>query len=580
MRKRILHTAWLTGAIFILAMTASISAMPPHPDVAEAIADGTIQVPYAIAHRGELLTQGVDSPVERPGALPAKKSMKGATVSRNVLCVVVEFSDKGNAVNAEEFDTLMFVNQVGSVRHYFNEVSYETYDVVTVDLPSSIGWITAPEAYTYYCNSENGLGYSSYPRNAQKLTEDVIDLIDPVVDFNNYDNDGDGFVDGIVIVHTGPGAEYKGGDVNYIWSHKWNTRVPRLKDGLYVFEYSMQPEYWGSPGDITLGVFVHELGHLLFGLPDLYDTDYTSRGVGKWSLMAGGSWNGPGSMGGSPAHLDAWSRMQCGFITATNEGSNITGQPIANIEENRLGSLIRLWTNGTVGNQYFLIENRRQTGYDTYLPAAGLLIWHIDEGVSASVANDNEWYPGHTTTGHYLVALEQADNLYALEKNVDNGNSGDPFPGSSSRTSFSGITTPSSNDYSATGTLVAVTNISAAGSTMTADLSVSLAADVDDDTHAEGIPSGFELGQNFPNPFNPQTRISFTLPKRSHVSLTVFNALGERVDELVNEDLTAGTHEYSWNPDAGPGQTHPSGVYFYRLIADEFTITRKMLLIK
>ncbi|TFH53251.1 MAG: M6 family metalloprotease domain-containing protein, partial [Candidatus Zixiibacteriota bacterium] len=434
--------------------------------------------------------------------------------------------------------------------------------------------------YAYYCNGENGLNYSSYPKNSQKLTEDIINLIDHVVDFANYDNNSDVYVEGVVIVHTGPGAEYKGGDVNYIWSHKWNTRSPMLKDGKYVFEYSIQPEYWGSPGDITLGVFVHELGHLLFGLPDLYDTDYSSKGIGKWSLMAGGSWNGPGGMGGSPAHFDAWSRIQCGFTTANNITSSATAQAIPDVETNSSGAILRLWSNGALGNEYFLIENRLKTGYDTYLPSEGLLIWHIDESVSTSTGNDNEWYPGHSATGHYLVALEQADNLFALEKNLGSGDASDPFPGSFSRTSFSGLTSPSSNDYLGTGTLVAVSNISAAGATMTADLSVSLVLDVNDDVQAEAVPSDFELGQNFPNPFNPETRICFDLPKRSHAILTVFNVLGEQVDELVNGELPAGTHEVTWKPEIGSGQSYPSGVNFYRLVADEITLTRKMLLIK
>jgi immune inhibitor A len=580
MRKRISIFISLGGALLILVTVAPVSAMPPHPDVAADIAAGTVPVPYAIAHRGDMLAHGVDSPVELPGKQGLRKSASSAAATRNVLCVLVEFSDKAESVDPGEFDTLMFTNQFGSVRHFFNEVSYETYDVVTVNLPSSIGWISAPQTYTYYCNGENGLNYYSYPKNAQRLTEDIVNLIDPLVNFADYDNDGDGYVDGIVIVHTGPGAEYKGGDVNYIWSHKWNTHSPMLRDGKYVFEYSCQPEYWSTPGDMTLGVFVHELGHLLFGLPDLYDTDYSSRGIGKWSLMAGGSWNGPGGLGGSPAHPDAWSRSQCGFATTVNITSNVTGQAIPDVETNSSGAILRLWTSGTVGNQYFLIENRRRTGYDAYLPSEGLLIWHIDENVSASVANDNEWYPGHTTTGHYLVALEQADNLFTLEKNLGNGDTGDPFPGSYGKTAFSGLTFPSSNDYSGAGTLIAVSNISAAGATMTADLSVSLVLDVTDDAYADAVPNGFELGQNFPNPFNPETRIRFDLPKRSHAVLTVYNVLGEKIDELVNGDLPAGTHEVIWKPESGSGKSNPSGAYFYRLVAEEITLTRKMLLIK
>jgi hypothetical protein len=76
---------------------------------------------------------------------------------------------------------------------------------------------------------------------------------------------------------------------------------------------------------------------------------------------------------------------------------------------------VEIWA---TGSQYFLIENRQQSGYDTYLPGNGLIIYHIDDNVSG---NDNEWYPGHTSSGHYQVALEQADNLYNLEKKSKSG---------------------------------------------------------------------------------------------------------------------------------------------------------------
>ncbi len=77
----------------------------------------------------------------------------------------------------------------------------------------------------------------------------------------------------------------------------------------------MEPEYWSAPGDMTVGVYAHELAHA-FGLPDLYDTDGSADGIGRWALMASGSWNG--TSGSSPAWFSAWSRAFLGFVNPTN----------------------------------------------------------------------------------------------------------------------------------------------------------------------------------------------------------------------------------------------------------------------
>jgi len=88
-------------------------------------------------------------------------------------------------------------------------------------------------------------------------------------------------------------------------------------------------------------------------------------------------------------------------------------------------------------------------------------------------------------------------------------------------------------------------------------------------------PSLFALSQNYPNPFNPITQIAFSLPEDSHVTLTVFNSLGQQIAVLVDESRGAGRHQISWD---GAGFTN--GVYFYRLSARGFAETRKMLLLK
>jgi hypothetical protein len=89
------------------------------------------------------------------------------------------------------------------------------------------------------------------------------------------------------------------------------------------------------------------------------------------------------------------------------------------------------------------------------------------------------------------------------------------------------------------------------------------------------VPGNFELGQNYPNPFNPVTKIKFALVKSGFVKLSVFNLLGQEVEILVNEDLKAGEYEVTFN-----ALKLTSGVYFYRITADGFSQTRKMVLIK
>ncbi len=94
------------------------------------------------------------------------------------------------------------------------------------------------------------------------------------------------------------------------------------------------------------------------------------------------------------------------------------------------------------------------------------------------------------------------------------------------------------------------------------------------------LPDDFELSQNFPNPFNPSTNIRFGLPVAGHVRLDIFNLLGQKVTTLVDADYDAGRHTVVWNGESSSGELVASGVYFYRLSAERFTETRKMLLLK
>ncbi len=96
-----------------------------------------------------------------------------------------------------------------------------------------------------------------------------------------------------------------------------------------------------------------------------------------------------------------------------------------------------------------------------------------------------------------------------------------------------------------------------------------------------GLSHNYVLEQNFPNPFNPTTTISYSLPKMSNVSLIIYNALGQIVAKLVDDQIQqAGTYSFTWDGKNNNGQTLSSGVYFYQLKTNDVTITRKMTLVK
>ncbi|MEX1138899.1 MAG: T9SS type A sorting domain-containing protein [Bacteroidota bacterium] len=105
--------------------------------------------------------------------------------------------------------------------------------------------------------------------------------------------------------------------------------------------------------------------------------------------------------------------------------------------------------------------------------------------------------------------------------------------------------------------------------------SAGLITTVKDGNNGHAIPEGPYLHQNYPNPFNPETHIAFSLPQRTHVKLNVRNILGQEIVTLIDDTKDSGNHELLFR-----GEDLTSGVYFYRLVAGNSVITRKMLLIR
>ena len=420
------------------------------------------------------LTPGLLPPVEsrptnlnegqkpyRPWLFPAKtganpKIAANGTVKN--LVILCKFSDHTFGVHTRiqsDYNTLF--NQVGgdpvlaptgSVLDAYTENSYGT-----VTLQSTVlAWVTLPQTQAYYAGTNNGLG-GDYPNNAKKMVQDALTLADALVDFGQFDNDNDGYIDAIDIIHSGYGAEQGGAPTNSIWSHKsglpsdWvsthnNANGVKVKVNLYHTE----PALFGTSGNsITrIGVICHETGHF-FGLPDLYDTDGSSDGIGSWCMMAN-SWGFTGDQL-NPPHFSAWCKIFLGWTSAI-EPVDAGDYFLAEAEVFPHAAKI---TRGFPSGEYLLIENRQPVGLDRNIPQGGLAIWHIDENVSGNTQEGYPGQPGWPNNGkHYKVALLQADGRYDLEKifhsGIGRGDGGDLYRGGG--VDKLGVTTvPSTDTY-------------------------------------------------------------------------------------------------------------------------------------
>jgi hypothetical protein len=96
----------------------------------------------------------------------------------------------------------------------------------------------------------------------------------------------------------------------------------------------------------------------------------------------------------------------------------------------------------------------------------------------------------------------------------------------------------------------------------------------------DGLPEDFSLSQNYPNPFNPTTKMPLSVPYRSHVTLTVYNILGQEIITLVDEQMAPNSYEVDWDGRSSSGNQVASGIYFYKMEADNFVETKKMMLLK
>lgn len=262
--------------------------------------------------------------------------------------------------NEENFVT---GNYHGSVRDYFHAQSDSVFDL-QFDI---VGPVTVSRNSAYYAGSDGAA-------RATEMVSEACQLVADSVDFADYDWDENGVVDQVFILYAGLG-QADGGGSSTIWPHMyWLSAENRQLtiDGVLVDTYACSCELNGSSNVTGIGTVCHEFSHCL-GYPDMYDVNYGGNyGMSDWDLMDSGSYNGNGYC---PAGYTSWERMIAGWVDPIELVSDTVVSGMAPINDR--GESFIIYNKGNK-NEYYMLENRQQTNWDSYIPNSGMLILHVD----------------------------------------------------------------------------------------------------------------------------------------------------------------------------------------------------------
>ncbi|HXL06479.1 MAG TPA: M6 family metalloprotease domain-containing protein [Gemmatimonadales bacterium] len=338
----------------------------------------------------------------------------------------------------------------------------------------------------------NGLFSPNARARMQSGLTEALRKLDSQIDWTLYDSDGDGFVDLVAFMQPALDGACGPKGNNHLWSHRFalgpyvthsTTVVNGQTVNVKVADYILESGVGGASGcDTTaimpIGTVAHETGHG-FGLPDLYDTDGASEGVGEFSLMGSGNYTSPSS----PSRMDVWSLNELGWVIVTpltTGGAYRFGPAKAGVDT----ALFVPVGGSNPRGEYFLLENRQGVLSDSamiryhcrvwYASAnpptscgGGLIVWHVDSAQVADGLNtpgpNNDFNHVNVGSIHGLEPV-QADGFGNLDADPasrcypgaplvgcsDRGDAGDLYPGTTGNTTLSNTTLPS-DDLNSTG---------------------------------------------------------------------------------------------------------------------------------
>lgn len=355
------------------------------------------------------------------------EEMNGEESIYKILVVLMSYNDYAFTTPRENVEALF--NQVGysvnghqgSVHDYFFASTFGKLNVQA----TVVGPYVAANGIEYY--GENYPGTHS-DMHARTLITEAVQYADADVDLSQFANGGT-HVPCVYVIYAGF-AESSGNADYTIWPHQGMLMNPLVLDGVQVQKYSCSSEFNGtqySRQDLAIGTICHEFSHAL-GQPDYYDTDYEQNGEafvpGDWDIMSNGNYNNGGKC---PPLWSAMERTVGSYITIEeiNANGTYTLPPLA--EANKAYKI-----NFEGSNEYFILENRQKTGWDSYVPGHGMLIFRVNPNVAGWGANAVNAVAGNE--GYLLISANNGQYV----------GSGNPFPGTSNKTSFTDYTSPNS----------------------------------------------------------------------------------------------------------------------------------------
>ena len=345
-----------------------------------------------------------------------------------------------------------YVRCTGSVRDYFRDNSNGLF-VPTFDVVGPV-------------KVNRSQYYPQKTTNATQLMIDACTAADELVNFKDYDVDGNGKVDMIYFIFSGLGAYIQGNDSRLLWPHQFDISYDRRvrKDGVYLGRYACSTELYGNTEFNVLegiGTICHEFSHVL-GLPDFYDTGNMYDGEcvtpNTWSVMAAGE---DGNFGRTPCNFSLFERYALGFASP---------QVLSEAGSYSLEALHTSYTgyrlNTPVKKESFFIENRQRKKWDTELPGHGMLIFRVDSTNASAwgennAVNDN---PDHPYYELLRAGGVKPDSYYAAI-----GASSDPFPGTKNIRTINNETTPSLKTWAGKPNSLGLRNIKESGDVITFD---------------------------------------------------------------------------------------------------------------